>query len=112
MNQASRADSDSKKGPGSRLTTGIVEKLPFPLVMSGIRKAYSILGALLLVELGLQFYFIATAALNVWGAPDNAGAVYSAFKTSDPWASLHAINGTIVIPITALVMLVLAFVAG
>jgi ABC-type maltose transport system permease subunit len=80
--------------------------------MSAARRAYSIFGVLLLVELGLQFYLIAAGALSVWAAQDNAGSVYAAFKTGDQFASLHAVIGTLVIPITILVMIALAFAAG
>lgn len=80
--------------------------------MSSARRAYSIFGVVLLVELGLQFYLIAVGALSVWAAQDNAGSVYAAFKNGDKFASLHGLIGTFVIPITILVMIALAFVAG
>lgn len=80
--------------------------------MSLARRAYSIVGVILLVELGLQFYLIAAAALSVWAAHDNASSVYSAFKNGDKFASLHGFVGTFVIPITILVMIALAFAAG
>lgn len=80
--------------------------------MSFTRRAYSIFGVALLVELALQFYLIAAGALSVWAAQDNAGSVYAAFKNGDKFASLHAVIGTFVIPITILVMIALAFVAG
>jgi len=80
--------------------------------LSLARRAYSIFGVILLVELGLQFYLIAAGALSVWAAQDNASSVYSAFKNGDRFASLHAIVGTLVIPVTILVMIALAFVAG
>ena len=57
--------------------------------MSLARRAYSIFGAILLVELGLQFYLIAAGALSAWAAQDNAGSVYAAFKKGDKFASLH-----------------------
>lgn len=79
--------------------------------MSMTRRAFSIVGVILLVELGLQFYLIAAGALSVWGAQDNAGSVYAAFKNGDTFASLHGFTGTIVIPITILVMIALAFAA-
>lgn len=80
--------------------------------MSLARRAYSIFGVILLVELGLQFYLIAAGALSVWAAQDNAGSVYSAFKNGDKFASLHGFVGTFVIPITILVLIALAFAAG
>ena len=80
--------------------------------MSMARRAYSIFGVILLVELALQFYLIAAGALAVWAAQDNAGSVYAAFKNGDKFASLHGLVGTFVIPITILVMIALAFAAG
>jgi len=80
--------------------------------VSPTRRAFSILGVILLVELGLQFYLIAAGALSVWAAQDNAGSVYAAFKNADKFASLHGVIGTFVIPITILVMIALAFAAG
>jgi hypothetical protein len=80
--------------------------------LSLTRRAYSIFGVILLVELGLQFYLIAAGALSVWAAQDNAGSVYAAFKNGDKFASLHGFIGTFVIPITILVMIALAFAVG
>jgi len=80
--------------------------------LSGARRAYSILGIILLVELALQFYLIAAGALSVWAAQDNANSVYAAFKNGDKFASLHGFIGTLVIPITILAMIGLAFAAG
>ena len=80
--------------------------------MSLARKAYSIVGVVLLVELALQFYLITAGALSVWAAQDNAGAVYAAFENGDKFATLHAFIGTLVIPITIVVMIALAFAAG
>lgn len=80
--------------------------------MSPVRKAFSIFGVILLVEVGLQFYLIAAAALSVWAAQDNAASVYAAFKNGDKFASLHGFIGTFVIPVTILVLIALAFAAG
>jgi hypothetical protein len=77
--------------------------------MPGFKKAYSIVGVVLLVELALQFYLIAAAALALWGAKDNANAVYSAFKIGDRFASLHVLVGTLVIPLTILILIALSF---
>jgi Family of unknown function (DUF6220) len=77
------------------------------------RKVYSVLGVLLLVELALQFYFIAAAALNIWGADktDTAQSVFAGFKVSDNWSNLHAFNGTLVVPVTILVLIAMSFAA-
>jgi hypothetical protein len=79
--------------------------------LSTARKLYSVLGVILLVELGLQFFLIAGAALSVWGANDNASSVYAAFKTGDKLASIHALDGTFVIPFTILLLIAAAFMA-
>ncbi len=62
--------------------------------MSGLKKAYTIVGVVLLVELALQFYLIAAAALAVWGAKNNAKDVYAAFKVGDQFAGLHAVRSS------------------
>jgi hypothetical protein len=77
--------------------------------MSGLKKAYTIVGVVLLVELALQFYLIAAAALAVWGAKNNAKDVYAAFKVGDQFAGLHAVVGTLVIPLTILALIALSF---
>ena len=82
--------------------------------MSGFRRAYTIAGVVLLVELALQFYLIAAAALHVWGATPSSGSptgaqVLAGFNAGDTFAMLHALNGTIVVPVTILVMIGLAF---
>jgi hypothetical protein len=77
--------------------------------MSGLKKAYSIVGVVLLVELALQFYLVAAAALAVWGAKNNAKDVYAAFKVGDQFAGLHAVVGTLIIPLTIIVLIALSF---
>jgi hypothetical protein len=82
--------------------------------MSGFRRAYSIAGVVLLALMALQFYLIAAAAWSVWGATPStgdptSGEIFSGFRLGDGFATLHAIDGTIVIPLTILVMIGLAF---
>ena len=80
-----------------------------------MKKAYSAVGVLLLVELALQFYLIAVAALSVWGADntaDTAKSVFAGFKTGDNFVGIHALNGTFLIPITVLILIALSFAAG
>src|SRR5258708_35977739 len=77
--------------------------------MSGLKKAYTIVGVVLLVELALQFYLIAAAALAVWGAKNNAKDVYAAFKVGDQFAGLHAVVATLVIPLTIIALIALSF---
>lgn len=82
--------------------------------MAGFRRAYSIAGVVLMAELVLQFYLIAAAAWSVWGATPSTGSptsgqIFSGFKLGDGFATLHAIDGTILIPLTILVLIGLAF---
>lgn len=83
-------------------------------------KAYSAFGVLLLLELFAQFYFIAAAILPVAGAAgdansnptNNATAIHTAWiNTYVSFSGLHGINGTFVIPLTILVLILLAFAA-
>jgi hypothetical protein len=78
--------------------------------MSALRKAYSVAGALLMLQFFLQLYFIAGALFTIVNANDNAKDVYSAFKNSDTFAGLHAINGDLT-ALTILIMLILSFAA-
>ena len=72
-------------------------------------KAYSAFGVLLLLELFAQFYFIAAAVipiaapLTVAFPPDNAS--YNTFS------GLHGLNGTLLIPATILILILLSFTA-
>jgi Family of unknown function (DUF6220) len=72
------------------------------------KKAYSVFGALLMLQFFLQLYFIAAAVFTVAGANDNAKDVYAAFKNGDSFFGLHAINGDLV-GINLLIMLGLSF---
>jgi Family of unknown function (DUF6220) len=78
--------------------------------MNAFRKAYSVAGALLMLQFFLQLYFIAAALFTIVNANDNAKDVYAAFKNADSFAGLHAINGDLT-ALTILVMLVLSFAA-
>jgi hypothetical protein len=77
-----------------------------------IRKAYSVLGVLLLVELFAQFYFAAGGIFTIAAKADpqtSAAVVKQAVNNSDAFFGLHAINGTVVIPVTILIMIGLSF---
>ena len=76
--------------------------------MSIFRKAYSVVGAILMLQFLAQLYFIAAAIFTIVNANDNAKDVYAAFKNADNFAGLHAINGDI-IGLTILVMVGLSF---
>jgi len=72
------------------------------------RKAYSVAGALLMLQFFAQLYFIAAAIFTIVSANDNAKDVYAAFKNADNFAGLHRLNGDLV-GLTILVMIGLSF---
>lgn len=76
--------------------------------MDIFRKAYSVAGALLMLQFFAQLYFIAAAVFTVTNANDSAKDVYAAFKNGDGYFGLHAINGDL-IGLTILVMVGLSF---
>lgn len=75
------------------------------------RKAYSVVSVLLLVEILAQFYFIAGALFTIWLAPDEEKSIAKAVPSAMPYAALHDINGTLVIPVTILILIGLSFAA-
>jgi len=76
--------------------------------MSIFRKAYSVFGAVMMLQFLLQLYFIAAAIFTIVNANDNAKDVYSAFKNADTFAGLHALNGDL-IALTILIMVGCSF---
>jgi hypothetical protein len=72
------------------------------------RKAYSVAGAVLMLQFFAQLYFIAAAIFTIVNANDNAKDVYAAFKNADSFAGLHSLNGDL-IGLTTLVMVGLSF---
>ena len=76
--------------------------------MNIFRKAYSVAGAVLMLQFLLQLYFIAAAALTIFEANDNSKDVYSAFKTANTYAGLHLLNAGIIF-LTILVLIVCSF---
>lgn len=76
--------------------------------MNVFRKAYSVAGAVLMLQFLLQLYFIAAAALTIFEANDNSKDVYAAFKTADTYAGLHLLNAGVIF-LTILVMIGCSF---
>jgi hypothetical protein len=76
--------------------------------LSIFRRAYSVVGAILMLQFLAQLYFIAAAIFTIVNANDNEKDVYAAFKNADNFAGLHAINGDL-IGLTILVMIGLSF---
>jgi hypothetical protein len=76
--------------------------------VNGFRKAYSVAGAILMLQFLLQLYSIAAAAVTIFSANDNSKDVYSAFKTADTFAGLHLANAGVIF-LTILVMIGCSF---
>jgi hypothetical protein len=72
-------------------------------------QAYSAFGILLLLELFAQFYFIAAAVFVQ--LPALTQSLPSDAASFDTFSALHAGNGTFLIPLTTLALLVLSFAA-
>lgn len=69
------------------------------------------MGALILLEYALQFYFIAAGIFTIIQADDNQKAIYSAFKDADGgFLGIHAFNGWL-IGILIIIFFVLSFAA-
>jgi hypothetical protein len=78
-------------------------------VVNFSRKAYSVVSVLLLCEILAQFYFIASFAFPVWLANDNEKSVAKAAADADVFVLLHFLNGSLVIPVTMLILIGLSF---
>jgi len=76
--------------------------------MSIFRKAYSVAGAVLMIQFFAQLYLVAAALLTIFQANDNAKDVYSAFKTADTFAGIHRANGDLM-GLTILIMVGCSF---
>jgi hypothetical protein len=75
------------------------------------RKAYSVVGALILLGYALQLYFIAAGIFTIIQADDNQKSIYSAFQqANDSFLGIHALNGWI-IGILIIVVFALSFAA-
>src|SRR3979409_26867 len=77
-----------------------------------LRKMYSVVGALLLLEFLAQFYTIAssgfTSVANSIANSRNSSAA-SAVDEIDLFGAAHAVNGVFVVPITILALIILSF---
>jgi hypothetical protein len=76
--------------------------------MNIFRKAYSVAGAVLMIQYFAQLYFVAAAVFTIFQANDNAKDVYAAFRNADTFAGLHRANGDLM-GLTILVMLACSF---
>jgi hypothetical protein len=76
--------------------------------MGIFRKAYSVAGAVLMLQFLLQLYLIAAAIFTIVNANDNAKDVYAAFKNSDNIIAAHRGNGDLAL-LTILIMVGCSF---
>jgi Family of unknown function (DUF6220) len=76
--------------------------------MSIFRKAYSVAGAVLMLQFLLQLYLISAAIFTIVNANDNAKDVYAAFKNADSIVQAHRGNGDLAL-LTILVMVGCSF---
>jgi hypothetical protein len=79
-----------------------------------LRKIYSVVGALLLLEFLAQFYTIAASGFtSVANQIANAGnsSAATAVDDIDLFGAAHAVNGVFVVPITILALIILSFAA-
>jgi len=61
--------------------------------MSFFRKAYSIVGALLLLDVLVQFFFIGAAIFTIFGEANNGVAAQKALDDSGFYVIAHVLNG-------------------
>ena len=74
------------------------------------RKAYSVVGALLMLEYFVQVFLIAGGIFTIANADDNQKSVYAAFKNADSFMGTHAFNGWL-IGILIIIFFALSFAA-
>ena len=80
--------------------------------MVRIRKAYSAVGVLLMLEFLAQLYFIGVAVFTVnEGQPDSETSVYAAFQGYEGWLTLHGATGLLGVSVTILALIALSFAA-
>jgi hypothetical protein len=80
--------------------------------MTGVfRKAYSVVGVLLMLQYVVQLYLIAAAIFTITDANDSASDIYAAFKQADSsYLPIHQTNGDLA-AILVIVLLILSFAA-
>lgn len=78
-----------------------------------LRKMYSVVGALLLLEFLAQFYTIAasgfTTVAKEIASAGSAGAASAAVHEIDPFGAAHAVIGVFIVPTTILALIGLSF---
>jgi hypothetical protein len=99
MRQAARRDPINVRDAGD--TAGPITGI--------LRKAYSVVCAVLMLQYVLQLYLIAAAIFTITHANDSAHDIYAAFKQADKsYLPIHALNGDLAWIMT-LLLLILSF---
>src|SRR5437588_4813831 len=85
-------------GPLESLTYRCIVRAPAAVLggwraMSFFRKAYSIVGALLLLDVLVQFFFIGAAIFTIFGEANNGVAAQKALDDSGFYVIAHVLNG-------------------
>jgi hypothetical protein len=80
-------------------------------MIGGLRKAYSVVCVLLMLQYVLQLYLVAAAIFTITHAGDSANDIYNAFKQADSGSLMfHRTNGDLAALLT-IVLVVLSFSA-
>jgi hypothetical protein len=67
---------------------------------------------LLLLEFGAQLFFIGVAVFTINdGQPDSETSIYAAYQSSEIWVIFHGVTGLLVVSVTILALITLAFAA-
>ena len=76
---------------------------------ASLRKIYSAVGALMLLEFLAQFYTIASSGFaTVANQIANAGTASEVAQEVDPFAAAHAVIGVFIVPLTILALIALS----
>jgi len=77
----------------------------------GLRKAYSVVCVILMLQYVLQLYLIAAVIFTITHANDNAHDIYAAFQEADSgFLGVHRANGDLA-ALLVIILLVLSFAA-
>jgi len=81
-------------------------------VSASLRKIYSVVGALMLLEFLAQFYTIASSGFatvaNEIATTQNARVTGAEIQEVDPFAAAHAVIGVFIVPLTILALIALS----
>lgn len=79
--------------------------------MNRLSKAYSVIGVLLLVEYLAQFFLAGLMLFTLAKGGENEKMLWAAEQSSEIFFTIHVINGTMLIPITIVLLVVFALLA-